>query len=56
MAQNMLAAANLYVDKIIDEEELSFLMEESEENAPVLQHWKYDLLQLESLTEDECLS
>ena len=52
----MLTAANLYADELIDEEELLFLMEESAEKAPVSQYWKYDRFQLESLTEDECLS
>ena len=56
MAENMLAAANLYDDESIDEEELLFLMEESEEKAPIFQHWKYDRFQLDSLTEDEFLS
>ena len=41
----MLAAANLYVDESIDEEELLFLIEESEKTAHVFQYWKYDRFQ-----------
>ena len=52
----MLAAADLYADEIIDEEELLFLKEESEEKAPVFQYGKYDRFQLDRLTENECLS
>ena len=58
MASNELfkAAAYLYSEDLVDEEEFMFLVKESEDKAPVFPYWKYPRFSLEEMNEDECIS
>eukprot|EP00795_Rhopilema_esculentum_P008805 gene8805-biopygen1709 len=58
MASNELfeAAAYLYSEDLVDEEEFMFLVKESEDKAPVFPYWKYPRFTLEEMNEDECIS
>ena len=50
------AAAFLYSEDLVDEEEFMFLAKDCEEKAPVFPHWKYPRFTLEEMNEDECIS
>ena len=50
------AAAFLYSEDLVDEEELMFLAKDCEEKAPVFPYWKYPRFMLEEMNEDECIS
>ena len=56
MANNIKAAAFLYVEDVIDEDEFVAVTAEFEKNAPIFPYWKYERFDLNSMTEDECKS
>ena len=53
----VIAAAFLYSEDLIDEEqEFVLLTKEAENSAPIFPYWNYDRFALDSMLDDECRS
>ena len=52
----VIAAAFLYSEDLIDEQEFMLLTKEAEKSAPIFPYWNYDRFALDSMLDDECRS